>query len=67
MKVDMSPQAIDARLRLASQLVGSLRPEERLSTKIDLSEAGVTSRLKEASDLLDLCRQLARARPGRSG
>ena len=36
MKVDMSPEAIDARMRQASRLAGSLRTEERLWTKIDL-------------------------------
>ncbi len=61
MSVDMSPDAIDARLRAASAVAGSLRPEDRLATKIDLSEQGVTRRLKEASDLLDLCRALSAA------
>lgn len=64
MKVDMSAPAIEARLREASRLAGSLRPEDRLATKIDLSMRGVSARLKEASDLLDLCRSLARLRPG---
>ena len=61
MSVDLSPTAIEARLREVSQLAGSLRPEDRLTTKIDLSGAGVAKRLKEASDLLDLCRVLAQA------
>ena len=61
MSADMSPAAIDARLREASRLAGSLRPEARLETKIDLSSAGVASRLREASELLDLCRRLARS------
>ena len=65
MNVDMSAAAIEARLRQASSLAGSLRPEHRLDTKIDLSPAGVAARLKEASDLLDLCRALARA--GKTG
>jgi hypothetical protein len=59
--VDMSPAAIDARLREASRLAGSLRPEDRLETKISLTGAAISARLKEASDLLDLCRVLARA------
>jgi hypothetical protein len=60
-KVDMSARAVDARLREASRLAGSLRPERRLDTKLDLSREGIDRRLKEASALLDLCRQLARA------
>ena len=58
MSVDMSAPAIEARLRAASDLAGSLRPEDRLATKIDLSGDGVAKRLKLASDLLDACRAL---------
>jgi hypothetical protein len=61
MSASMSAAAIDLRLREASRLAGSLRPEARFSTKVDLSGAGVAARLKEAFDLLDLCRALARA------
>ena len=63
--VDMSAHAIDERLREASRLAGSLQPEHRLDTKIDLSGRGVAARLQEASDLLDLCRTLAAAGRGR--
>lgn len=52
---------VEARLREASRLAGSFRPEDRLTTKVDLSRAGVTARLKEVSDLLETCRALARA------
>jgi hypothetical protein len=62
MSLDMSRAALDARLRRASDLVESLRPETRLATKIDLTPAGVAARLKEASELLELCRALAQAR-----
>ena len=62
MSVDLSASAIDERLRAVSDLAADLRPEARLATKIDLSGAGVAARLKEASDLLDLSRALARAR-----
>ncbi len=58
MKIDLSASAVDARLREAGRLAGSLNPNKRLETKIDLSAAGVAARLKEASDLLDLCRRL---------
>lgn len=59
----LSAQAIDARLRAASDAVDSLRPETRLHTKIDLGPDGVARRLREASDLLELCRALALAAP----
>jgi hypothetical protein len=52
---------VEERLREASRLAGSLRPEDRLRTKIDLTGAGVSARLREASDLLALCRALGRA------
>jgi hypothetical protein len=58
-RLDLSPAAIDARLREASRLAGSLRPEHRLTTKIDLSANGVARRLRTASDLLQLCLALA--------
>jgi hypothetical protein len=60
MSVDMSAEGIDARLREAGRLAGSLRPEARLDTKIDMSGPAVAARLKQASDLLDLCRALSR-------
>jgi hypothetical protein len=62
MRVDMSPDAIAARLREASRLAGSLRPEARLETKIDMSPAAIAARLREASDLLELCRTLGARR-----
>lgn len=61
MSVDMSAAAIEARLRAASAMAGSLRPEHRLETKVDLSAKGVEARLRMASDLLDLCRALKRS------
>jgi hypothetical protein len=61
MRAAMSSTEIVARLREASRLAGSLRPEDRLATKIDLTGTRVSARLKEASDLLDLCRALGRA------
>jgi hypothetical protein len=64
MSVDRAPAAVEQRLREASRLAGSLRPEDRLKTKIDLGGPGVTARLKEASDLLDLCQSLRQS--GRS-
>jgi hypothetical protein len=61
MSVDMSAPAIETRLRAASAMAGSLRPEDRLETKIDLSREGVVARLRIASDLLEACRALRRA------
>lgn len=58
--ISFTPDAVDARLREASRLAGSLRPEDRLQTKIDLSGVAVASRLREASELLDLCRAFGR-------
>ncbi len=63
MIVNLSARAIDERLREASRLAGALRPETRLDAKLDMTAAGVTARLKAASDLLELCRTLAGARP----
>jgi hypothetical protein len=56
MKVQLSADAVEARLREASRLAELHFPEDRLSTKIDLSASGVSARIKEASDLLELCR-----------
>jgi hypothetical protein len=61
MKVLPTAAEVEARLREASRLAGSLRPTDRLNTKLDLEGAGVAARLKEASDLLDACRALGRA------
>ncbi len=63
MSVDMSAPAIEARLRAASDLAGSVRPEHRLETKIDLSARGIEARLRLASDLLEACRALKRPAP----
>ncbi len=60
MTADMSPQAVEARLRAASRLAGAWRPEARLETKLDMRGPAVAARLKEASDLLDVCRALSR-------
>ncbi len=60
--VDMSPKAVEARLREVSRLAGSWRPDARLETKIDMRGPAVAARLKEVSDLLDVCRALSRTR-----
>ena len=54
-----SASVVELRLRRASDL-SDLTAETRLDAKIDLSADGVRLRLKEASDLLETCRQLAR-------
>jgi GNAT superfamily N-acetyltransferase len=60
--IDQSAEGVDRRLREASRLAGSLRPEHRLETKIDMRAAAVTARLREVSELLELSRTLAAAR-----
>jgi hypothetical protein len=60
--VDMSPEAITERLRVASAL-SDLSPARRLDGKLDMSPAGIMKRLREASELLELCSFLATARP----
>lgn len=59
MKPDMSPRAIRERLQAASAL-SDLAPDKRLDAKIDLSSAGITKRLREASDLLRACTALSK-------
>jgi len=51
--------------RIADDATGPSPEAEasRLETKIDMSPAGLEARLREASDLLDLCRSLAESRP----
>ena len=51
-KVDMSAEAVTARLRAMSRM-SDLRPENRLAAKIDMSSAAVTRRLKLQSRLRD--------------
>jgi hypothetical protein len=62
--LDVEPGVVEERLREASRLAGSLRIADRLSAKIDLTDAAVTARLREASDLLQLCLALAEAGRG---
>jgi hypothetical protein len=57
-KIAFTGHAIESRLHEASRRAGSLLAEARLETKIDLTAEGVASRLKQASDLLELCRLL---------
>jgi len=57
---DMSGAAILERLRLASSS-SDLSPERRLDAKLDMSPKAITRRLREASDLLDICHTLERA------
>lgn len=59
--VDMSPEAIEARLRLCNP--PDLRPEKRLHHKLDMSPAGVESRLRQVADLHRLGRWLTSRAP----
>lgn len=61
MSLDVSASAIDARLHMVSELSHPLTLATRLDCKIDLSGRGVSARIKEASDLLELCRMLERS------
>lgn len=61
MSVDMSPSAITARLRQASDLT-DLRTAARLHGKVDMSPAGITRRIREVERLRKLCAQLGRLR-----
>jgi len=65
MTVDMSPEAITARLRRVSEL-SDLRAELRLHGKIDDSPEAVTAGLREALSLAELCLALGRHHPDES-
>lgn len=52
--VDMSAEAVTARLKLACEL-GQREPRQ---PKVPMDAASVTARLKEASQLRDLCLRL---------
>lgn len=56
--VDMSPEAIDARLRLCSDLSRG-RPAN--TPRVDMSAEAIDRRLRECSDLSALCASLAAA------
>lgn len=60
--VDMSPAAIEERIRSASSL-SCLRPETRLDAKLDMSPEGVARRIREASQLRALCLMLSQSTP----
>lgn len=54
--VDMSPEAVSARLRAACQ------PVSQTGTRVPMDAASVTARLKSASELLALCLRLGQGR-----
>jgi hypothetical protein len=64
MTAPMGPEAIEGRLRAASDL-SDLSAEKRLDAKIDLSPEGIRSRLLEASSLLEACEALRLLGPRR--
>lgn len=55
--VDMSPEAIDRRLRLAAELSAGLTPA---TPRVDMSPEAIDRRLREASELAAACAALAR-------
>ena len=65
MSVEMSPEAVAARLRRVAELA-DLRTERRLDTKIDHSPEAVDRRLRTVSALRRLCLDLAARTEGRS-
>lgn len=60
--VDMSPEAVDQRLR-SMAAASSLQTARRLETKVDMSPAAVTRRLRKQSMLRSACLRFARLRP----
>jgi hypothetical protein len=56
---DMSGAAIAARLREVARLA-DLRRDQRLHAKVDMSAAGIERRIRTVSQMLALCRRLAR-------
>jgi hypothetical protein len=60
--VDMSPQAIEARLAaVSSQSPLSLHPLPR----VDMSTAAIEARLQEWAELTELCLELGQAQGGK--
>jgi hypothetical protein len=59
--IDMSPEAIEARLRLCNP--PDLRPEHRLHHKLDMSPVGVESRLRQVAALHRLSQWLTSRAP----
>jgi hypothetical protein len=56
---DMAPASLTARLRLASAR-SDLRISRRLDCKLDMSAAGITSRLRKVEALRRFCLELVR-------
>jgi hypothetical protein len=62
MSADLSAAVVAARIELASDLA-DLAAGRRLEGRLDMSAEGVSRRLREAFELLELCESL-RALPG---
>lgn len=56
--VDMSPEAVSARLREVGA-ISDLEASKRLEGKIDYSPEGISARLREVEQLRRLCEGLA--------
>ena len=63
MKVDLSAEAVRARLRRMSEL-SDLTAERRLAAKVDMSWPAVERRLRVQSMLRDSCLRFARLAEG---
>jgi hypothetical protein len=61
MTVDMSPEAISARLRTVAEL-SDLDRDLRMHGKVDYSPEAVSARLREVEQLRRLCLALGRRR-----
>lgn len=66
MSVDMSPEAVGARLREVGRL-SDLRSERRLDTKVDMSPEAVSRRLEQIEQLRRLCLSLRATPEARKG
>jgi hypothetical protein len=62
--VDLSAEACTARIERASAL-SDLAAGKRLDGKLDMSADGVSRRLREAFEILELCESLRRVPDGR--
>jgi len=63
MSADMRPGSVTVRLRQVST-ASNLRPERRLDSKLALSPSALTRRLRQVSELRDLCHKLGQAGRG---
>jgi hypothetical protein len=61
-RVRASPAAVAARIAEVGR-ISDFHPDRRMDAKVPMTREAVTARLREASDLRDLCLALGRSRP----